>query len=490
MEISLAAFVSNEDKNIYTISNLPEEVIAVIFAYVSRSPLSFRENLRKLLKSNDLDLTKYTTNNSTLFSKKASEFHEKWVVKYGHNSVAEHAIAHVGIEKISRLASAELELATTFNSFTEYSQRYQRPCKNNFYTPKILTNELREEYYHFQQKAFEVYEKIHNKLMKFLSLNENKKEGETEKSFLKRIEKISFENARYVLTLATFTNLGLTGNARSLRDTIVTMLSSQNDECREIGLQMKEEISKSIPTLLKYAQESSYLIKTKNILKEKFNKFKQEKITSSSTKINFLNLPDYIESLKFLVTLLFITTKNISYEKASELVKNFPKEKLEKIIEEALEKLPFFENPLTELLHLTYTWEMKISEANWHQLLRHNRKTSFTYSRPTTTFGYITPPLIKCANITTLFSSFMEEADKLYKKIYNFNERVAEYVVTNSHLRQIVCTASLWELYHLINLRTTKEAQWDIRDTFNDILKFLEKEHPILIKYAKRRSKN
>ena len=40
----------------YCIYNLPEEVIAVIFAYVSRSPLSFRDNLLKLLRSGDLDL--------------------------------------------------------------------------------------------------------------------------------------------------------------------------------------------------------------------------------------------------------------------------------------------------------------------------------------------------------------------------------------------------------------------------------------------------
>ncbi len=50
----------------------------------------------------------------------------------------EHAIAHIGIEKISRLASAELELANTFNSFTEYSQRYQRPQRGQIYTPVEL----------------------------------------------------------------------------------------------------------------------------------------------------------------------------------------------------------------------------------------------------------------------------------------------------------------------------------------------------------------
>lgn len=52
----LARFVSNLDENVYAIYNLPEEVVAVIFAYVSRSPRSFRENLLRLMEDPELNL--------------------------------------------------------------------------------------------------------------------------------------------------------------------------------------------------------------------------------------------------------------------------------------------------------------------------------------------------------------------------------------------------------------------------------------------------
>ena len=55
-KIDLSHYVSNLDKNVYTIFNLPEEVIAVIFAYVSRSSASFRDNLRKLLSDEELNV--------------------------------------------------------------------------------------------------------------------------------------------------------------------------------------------------------------------------------------------------------------------------------------------------------------------------------------------------------------------------------------------------------------------------------------------------
>ena len=97
-------YVSNVDKDIYTVSNLPEEVIAVIFAYVSRSPKSFRDNLETIIKEEQLG------------QEKASKFHEKWVLNYGHASVAEHASVHVGIERVSRLFSSLLELSNEYQT--------------------------------------------------------------------------------------------------------------------------------------------------------------------------------------------------------------------------------------------------------------------------------------------------------------------------------------------------------------------------------------
>ena len=56
------------------------------FAKTSRSPQSFRKIAAELT------------------AEKSAEFHEKWVVGYGHASVAEHAVLHVAIENVSRLA--------------------------------------------------------------------------------------------------------------------------------------------------------------------------------------------------------------------------------------------------------------------------------------------------------------------------------------------------------------------------------------------------
>jgi len=93
---------------------LGQETIAVTFAKTSRSPRSFREIAD--------DLT----------DEKSAGFNERWVVGYGHASVAEHAILHIAIENISRLA------VETCNPTAWHRIRKNPPAINNGMTKIII----------------------------------------------------------------------------------------------------------------------------------------------------------------------------------------------------------------------------------------------------------------------------------------------------------------------------------------------------------------
>ena len=71
--------------------NLSEEQIAVTFAMTSRRPEPFDETARQVSEAT------------------AADFHERWVVGYGHASVAEHAVVRLAVENISRIATDALE---------------------------------------------------------------------------------------------------------------------------------------------------------------------------------------------------------------------------------------------------------------------------------------------------------------------------------------------------------------------------------------------
>src|SRR5574340_316371 len=107
---------------------LSPETIAVTFAKTSRSPESFRQIAAELTESS------------------SAEFNEKWVVGYGHSSVAEHAVLHIAVENISRLAVESLE-SNRLASYTEKSTRYQTWEADAFFVPPELSDPLVKERY-------------------------------------------------------------------------------------------------------------------------------------------------------------------------------------------------------------------------------------------------------------------------------------------------------------------------------------------------------
>ena len=54
MDDRLSAYVTNLDRDVFALRNLPEEVVAVLFAYYSRSRDDLRTNLRRLLDDEEL----------------------------------------------------------------------------------------------------------------------------------------------------------------------------------------------------------------------------------------------------------------------------------------------------------------------------------------------------------------------------------------------------------------------------------------------------
>src|SRR5512136_1045534 len=116
------------------------EVIAVAFAKTSRTPETFRQIADELT------------------DEKSAQFHEKWVVGYGHSSVAEHAVLHIAAENISRLAVETLE-SNRLASYTEKSTRYQRWTSDLFHIPSELDGHpLRSLYIDTCAMLFECYQ--------------------------------------------------------------------------------------------------------------------------------------------------------------------------------------------------------------------------------------------------------------------------------------------------------------------------------------------
>jgi len=479
-------YASNVDRDIYTVSNIPEEVIAVIFAYVSRSPKGFRENIGTVIQEEQLG------------QERATKFHEKWVLNYGHASVAEHASVHVGIEKVSRLFSSILELSNEYMSFTEYSQRYQSPAKGDFFTPEELDqhSSLKNKYIQLNNYQYDLYFELNGKLFEFLKDTVPTPEGIEERLHHRALEKIAFEDARYALNLATYTNLGMTANARAIEDSLTKLLSSRYPEVRKRAQEIKEEVRFSVPTLVKYANENKYITETRDIIEGLTKKIiGQSRVeTSNETyEVNLLNWtgkdspdPEAV-AIDTMVKAILFEHLALGYEDIDkDLSSSSLEEKLD-ILKKSLEKLGKFDNPVNALKLVKYEVEFVISEACWHQLLRH-RKVNWITKEPGIQSGITIPPHIEKSGTQDLLRKAVSESENLYHELLNQNlTEVASYVVTNAHNRRILGTFDLWELYHLINLRMSEGAQWDIKNITGMLAEEIGKYHPNLISPALKR---
>jgi len=125
-----------------------------------------------------------------------------------------------------------------------------------------------------------------------------------------------------------------------------------------------------------------------------------------------------------------------------------------------------------------------ISRAFTHQLVRH-RLCAFTQQSQRyvdeSNFNYIEPESIKNnSKAHSLFAKFMDNARGVYSELQRLGikNEDARFVLPNAVESQIVVSANLREWRHIIRLRGSPDAQWEIRKASIEILKILKEHTP------------
>ncbi|MBX6376948.1 MAG: FAD-dependent thymidylate synthase [Clostridia bacterium] len=511
----LRPYVSNLDRPVYAITGLPEEVVAVLFAYVSRSPLGFRENLLRLLAEDPAVLAVSPGGDGgdgadgadgvAAARERARAFHERWVIGYGHASVAEHATVHLGVEGISRLASAELELANPHLSFTEYSQRYQRPRPGAYVVPPGLPETHREAYRRLQDDLFARYELLERGLVPFLRASLERRPGESEAALEGRVRRAAFEDARYTLSLATRTNLGLTGNARALRDAIALLLTSPYAEVRRLAEDLRREALTATPTLLRHAQPNRYVAATRADLAAALTDLlrkpprvprltggvaRQTEAGSAarSPSVRLLDWtgrgePDAEEAALDLVTAALLHPLVHGDRRPLLDLRERSRAEKRELFRRAVAHLGPHDEALPALHCLRYRVEFTLSEAAWHQLLRHNRKMDFFPAPPSAQGEPVVPPAVAAAGLADVLLEAAAQAGSLAAILAEAEPvegPVAPYAVINAHRRRVLADVDAWQLVHLANLRGRPETQWELRGAVRALWDAAVAVHPFL----------
>jgi thymidylate synthase ThyX len=455
-------------RDIYLLSpkQFSPETIAVAFAKTSRSPESFSEIAAGL---ND---------------EKSAQFHEKWVVGYGHASVAEHAVLHLAIENASRLAMEAIE-SNRLASYTEKSTRYQKWDADNFYVPAELDgHSLREEYIDTCRMLFRTYGESLAPVRALAQKVSPRRDGETDEAWDRRIRSQYVDVCRFLLPAASLANVGMTANGRVLENAIRKWRSSPLAEMREIGEVVKSVAQGEIPTLVKYAEPSPYLIETSNELtswcgNRKYpNGHKSEIVSRKSSA--WCTLVDYDPDgeARVLASALY-RFGSMSYSEALGAVKSAGAESLADAL---LKRLGRFDIPLRELEHTSYTFDLVMDQGAYAEFKRHRMMTQ-TPQRLTCALGYATPRRFVESGFDGEYRRAMDTAGALWQKLAAWNVDVAQYVVPNGYNRRVLATFNLREAYAFCQLRAAANAHFSIRRVAQRVADEIKRVHPLLAKH-------
>ena len=457
-------------RSIYLLSprDLSPETIAVAFAKTSRSPESFRDIVEELS------------------DEKSAKFHEKWVVGYGHASVAEHAVLHVAIENVSRLAIECIE-SNRLASYTEKSTRYQKWDPDGYFTPRRLAASRHAAVYgETCARLFDAYHRSLEPLLRLMRERYPRKEGESEARWDGRIRSKYVDVSRYLLPMSALANVGMTANARVLESAIRKMLSHPLEEVREIGAEVKKVALAETPTLVKYAESAPYLAETEAGLRAWGAEPEAEGIAAGGRSVEgAVRLVGYEADGedRFLAACLF-RFGEASIEQALAAVQAMPAEQRAELAEAALGRLGRHDTPLRELEHVTYTFEAVMDQGAYFEVKRHRMMTQ-TPQRLTARLGYAAPRAIDDAGFREAYDEAMRAAAEAYEEIAADFPEEAAYVVPNGFNRRLLMTLNLRELFHFCELRGAANAHFAVRRIAGQMHALAARVHPALARFMR-----
>lgn len=440
---------------------LTPETIAVTFAKTSRSPQSFREIAAELS------------------DEKSADFHEKWVVGYGHSSVAEHAVLHIAVENISRLAVETLE-SNRLASYTEKSSRYQIWSADKFvFPPELEGHPLKDIYLQTTQELFRAYERALPVLQQAHQKCCQQMPQESESGWQRRVRAECVDVCRYYLPAAALANVGMTINARNLEHAISKMLSHPLQEVQVIGAEIRCIAQAKVPTLVKHASPQPYLQQIGRKAEEINQQIKPPPPYDPAEWFRMVDHDPQAET-KILAALLYRYGSG-DYQDLLDQIEHsgeLPKQ-LAKVLWANLNE---HDTPLRELEHASLTIDVVLDQGAYGELKRH-RMLTLSPQRFTPMYAFAMPALIRTAGLELDYQQAMRTAEEGYAAISTAFPEVGSYLLPNAFNRRALLSMNLRSAHHLIQLRTAPNAHFAMRRLACRLAEEIQKRYPLFAPY-------
>jgi thymidylate synthase ThyX len=513
----MGSLLSN-DRDIFAITGLAPEVLAVGMAKYSRSQASIKETIAELTEE------------------KSAEFHEKWVLGYGDASVADMAVVALACENVSILASKAIEdhrLASYQEKSTRYVSFERQPLADGtvlsrrYYRPVPIMASVHSKLYEDAcEKMFDAYRDLTDLMQEYYKQQYPKISEMTDKAYVAKLKARALDVARYVLPAATLTNLGWITSARSLRRAIFKMKQNDLDEVRQIAHEVQEAATepahnpqalkvetflnageksddpkvrdlmaqiratlslqvKGAPTLIKYTDPTPYNREAKRRLQQAAATYLGDlHVLNSEPRVGFFAVQDL--EIDLVTTLLYEVT-HFAYGQIRQVVENLSANQRAEIIRSAT-----LDRGDHDVISRAFEvggliFDTLMDFGAFRDLQRHRICTQIHQSL-SLEHGFEEPPEpmgLAAAGGLDIFETVCQQVSAAYRILSADFPFEASYVLPLATKKRTLFFMNARELTHMVELRSRSGGHLSYRQIVKDMHEQVRAFYPNLVKHIR-----
>lgn len=417
-------------------SILPPATQATVLAKYSRSPDPAREVLRKLT------------------GEEADRFSEKWVIGYGHSSVAELATVPICLEGISIVASKFVEQWPRAG-YSEKSTRYQVFTEDSFVTPPGAPSTMKE----YAARYFAAYRSLYPRVVRRCAELMGLDPDDPEVTSSAKVKARAFDNVRYLLPAGTGTNVAAVMNLRDARYMISAARGHSNPEFRDLGERVLAAVSEVCPALVKNAEP--------DVFEPPITSLEFEDEARVLQGVPGVILQNWTEGGTTVVKGFVETRYGMNWETFSKHMES----RGDKQVPAAFKSV-------------RVEFDVMMDFGAYRDLQRHRRCDQ--YAEPLTPFlGYVVPDDIAGTDMEPEYREAMESV-QAYDDERVVNDRdLMQYMVPLGYLHRSSFSMDLRELYYVVELRTRPQGHISYRRIAYAMYECAKLKYPELMRWCR-----
>lgn len=461
----LSRYVTNLDRPVFALLNLPEAVKGALFARYSRTQKTLRRLfLDEFYKGEETPVTA----TSEVGIAKARELYDRIFIEFGDDSVAQLGGAHVAVEQASNVLTKQLEwgrLAAYLEQSTRYVAYDDRPAGRWRYylEPDIMASAHAEAYRATLDAIFEAYAEALRPTIEYYGRRFPQQPEDPDRVYRATVKAKACDSLRGMLPAATVSNVGIFATGQAYENMLLRLRASPLAECRQTADAMLAELNEVIPTFLQRVDQPDrggawvdYLRRTGEGMRQIAAEILAGEEPEPRALVTLTDWePDADEKL---VAAMLYPSSDLPEDRLLELARKMSNEDRMRVMRTYVgERGNRRHKPGRALERVWYRFDVLGDYGAFRDLQRH-RMLTIDWQDLSPRHGYDVPPDADEAGFGAAYRRAHERGASLWERIHPDLPAQAQYAVCMGYRIRYVMQMNAREAMHLIELRTSAQG--------------------------------